>query len=388
MRILQILPVYSRHGEYGGPSTVAINQSVALAQLGHDVTLVAGDLRSKDPASVVGVHLVRFPIVTVGPGRSFTRICAPRMLHWLRQHGESFDIAHVHLSRDFVSLPAARLLLATKIPTCVQTHGMINPRKSPIHRGVDALFTKPVLRQAFRSFYLNDVERVKLHKAVGVQPRYELLINGVQASEFVPPRSSDQGRAPEVLFLARLHRRKRPETFARAAAALTCDYEAQFTIIGPDEGEGQPLDRLLERLSEEYGSGVVARIRRREPVAGVAVAARLREADIYVLPSINEPLPMSVLEAMAEGLPVIVTDTCGFADLVRDADAGIVVDETVEGLVKAIATMLEDLNSARAQGRRGHQAVRAHWSVSSVALQLEQCYATASDRVVRLGRQF
>lgn len=387
MRILQVLSVYSRHGEYGGPSTVAINQSVALAELGHEVTLVAGDLQPEEPASVDGVHLVRFPILTLGPGRSFTRICAPRMLTWLRQHGRSFDIAHVHLSRDFVSLPAARLLMAMNIPTCVQTHGMINPRTALIHRGIDAILTKPALRQAARAFYLNDVERVKLHTAVGDQPHYELLINGVPATELAPTRPSDHPHPMEVLFLARLHRRKRPVTFARAAAELIGEYSAHFTIIGPDEGEGDALDHLLEEVADERGPQLAARIRRLEPVSGPDVAARLRQSDVYVLPSVNEPLPMSVLEAMAEGLPVIVTDTCGFADLVTQADAGIVVDDTVEALVKAIATMLDDPSTARAQGLRGHQAVRDHWSVTSVARRLEQHYRTASGQELRVERQ-
>ncbi|MCH5645474.1 glycosyltransferase [Gordonia sp. ABSL49_1] len=378
MRILQVLPVYSRHGEYGGPSTVAINQSVALAQLGHDVTLIAGDLQPDIPASVEGVELITFPITTIGGGQSFTRVCSPRMLTWLRHHARSFDIAHIHLSRDFVSLPAARLLNAMNVATCVQTHGMINPRTSLIHRAIDTVFTKPAVRKAYRAFYLNDTERKKLERAIGDQPRYDLLINGVPADTSTRARAHDDGSSPtEVLFLARLHRRKRPLTFAMAAAQLARDYPARFTIIGPDEGEGMALDEFLADLAEREGSSVAHRIQRLEPVSADVVSERLAKSDIYVLPSVNEPLPMSVLEAMAAGLPVIITETCGFAELVEQADAGTVVDDTVEGLVKAIARMLDDPIAARAQGQRGRHVVHETWSVASVARQLELEYFAA-----------
>lgn len=388
MRILQVLTLLSRNGEFGGPSTVAVNQCRALADRGHQVTLVAGALAADADAAIPGVELHTFTVRTLGPGPSFTRICSPAMLRWIHAHIGRFDVAHVHLSRDFVTLPAARLLIHQRIPTHVQTHGMINPRRAWPYRVLDRGLTVPAVTGAATAFYLNEVERNKLGKAIDRTARYAHLINGVPN----PPKSPDvSGPAtPEVVFLARLHPRKRPVTFAHAAARLAPQYNARFTVIGPDEGEGDLVDAVFRAARTEH-PGIAQRLRRSGPLETAAVSSRLAEASIYVLPSVDEPLPMSVLEAMAAGLPVIVTDTCGFADLVVEADAGIVVDDSIESLTAAIEELLREPVRARERGRRGQRAVQEHWSITSVAQELEKHYAlsttmTGASHRERLGR--
>jgi glycosyltransferase involved in cell wall biosynthesis len=101
---------------------------------------------------------------------------------------------------------------------------------------------------------------------------------------------------------------------------------------------------------------------------------RMRRATVYVLPSVDEPYPMSVLEAMSVGLPVVVTDTCGLASFVRDHDAGLVTDDTVEGLADAVRTLLADPDRAAAMGARGGSAVRSERSMAAIAQRLETFY--------------
>ncbi|AFR47714.1 glycosyltransferase [Gordonia sp. KTR9] len=379
MKILQVLTLLSPAGEFGGPATVAVNQSSALAALGHEVTLIAGSCDGPAPApDVPGVRVLTFPTRTVGRGRNFSRLVAPSMLRWIRAHAGDFDVAHVHLGRDFVTLPAARLLSWSNVPTHVQTHGMINPRPSLPYQVIDRALTIPAVRDARTAFYLNDVELRKLRSAIGDAPHYRYLGNGVPLPDAASTARTQPDGPPEVLFLARLHPRKRAVTFARVATELAPRFRALFTIAGPDEGDGPAVDEVLRSFRATHDAEIACRIRREPPVPAGQVADRLARATIYVLPSIHEPLPMSVLEAMAAGLPVVVTDTCGFAGLVADADAGLVVDDSIGALSAALTGLLADPDRARAQGSRGRRAVEQHWGITSIARQLEEHYDAVS----------
>ncbi len=100
-----------------------------------------------------------------------------------------------------------------------------------------------------------------------------------------------------MLFLARLHPRKRPTMFVRMAAALVeAGIDAHFSLVGPDEGEGAAVAKLIEQ------SSLQSRVSYEGPLKPAQSISRMRRAKVYVLPSVDEPYPMSVLEAMSVGL--------------------------------------------------------------------------------------
>jgi glycosyltransferase involved in cell wall biosynthesis len=102
-------------------------------------------------------------------------------------------------------------------------------------------------------------------------------------------------------------------------------------------------------------------------------------AHVYVLPSVREPQPMSVLEAMSVGLPVVVTNDCGLASLVEQSRCGIVADPAVSALVKAVDAILVDRTAARAMGERGRRAVRNHFGMQAIGDRLLETYADVAE---------
>ena len=110
------------------------------------------------------------------------------------------------------------------------------------------------------------------------------------------------------------------------------------------------------------------------PVAPEFTHQEMHDATIFVLPSVDEPNGMSVLEAMSAGLPVVITDTCGLARDVTSSGGGIVVDSTLEGLVAAVERLLSDRELARDMGARGRKHVTDHLAMREIARQLEQIY--------------
>lgn len=367
LRILSVVTLVTPLGEYGGPVRVAVNQAKALRELGHDVTVAAGarGFAGAVPEELEGVPAVLMPVVTLIPRLGFAGLASPRLWRWLRRHISGFDVVHVHLARDFITLAAANLTRRRGIPYVVQPHGMVDPSGRWLSRPLDAGWTRPVLRRAQHVLYLTEHERQGIVEVAGPGLGLVPLSNGVPAhAEPADDNSST------VLYLARLASRKRPRLFVDMATRLSPKHpEARFVLIGPDEGEGPGVRADIQRARS---AGVP--IEWKGPLAPQETLEEMRGAAVFVLPSVNEPNGMSVLEAMSVGLPVVITDTCGLADEVVASGGGIVVDDTVEGLADAVDGLLEEPVRARHMGARGREHVRTHLGMPSIAHQLESLY--------------
>jgi glycosyltransferase involved in cell wall biosynthesis len=369
MRILSVVTLVTPDGAYGGPVRVAVNQARALRELGHEVTLAAATRGFAEPlAELDGVPVRLFPARTILPGTGFAGLGSPGLLRWLRMAVKQADVVHVHAARDLVTLPAAGIAGRAGVPYFLQTHGMIDPSTNPLAAPLDALLTRPLLRSAAGVFHLTELERDQLDQVAG-ELRFHELANGVPFAE-----AGEPALPPEVLYLARLAPRKRPLAFVEAAHRVHANHpDATFALVGPDEGEGPAVRRAVDEAAAE---GVP--IAYEGALAPEATLDRLRRAGVYVLPSVDEPYPMSVLEALSVARPVVVTDTCGLAAFVTGHRAGLVTDAGVDSLTDAISALLADPAEAAATGRRGQQAVRTELSMEAIAAQLAAHYAAAT----------
>jgi glycosyltransferase involved in cell wall biosynthesis len=365
VRVLHVVTLAGSDGAFGGPLTVARGQVAELAERGHDALLVAG-ARARD-VPVRDARVRTFRARQVVPGAGFSGLASPAMLRWLWRHARTYDVAHVHLGRDLVTLLAAFVLLVRRVPYVTQTHGMVPPDRRPRARVLDALLTRRVLRGARVRYVLTDRESADLPRVV--PGRVTRLGNGVR----LPDVTAAPGPDPEVLFCARLHPRKRPVAFVELAAAVrAAGVPARFALVGPDEGE---LPAVRARIAA-LGLGGLVTVEGALPPD--AVAARVARATVYVLPSVDEPFPMSLVEAMALGVPSVCTTSCGIAGLLRELDAAVVAEPDVASLAVAVLGLLADDARRAALGARARAAVAAQFSVAAVADALERDYAAAT----------
>lgn len=367
MRILSIVTLISPNGEYGGPVRVAVNQARTLMERGHDVTIAGGHRGFESAAPVLydGVPAVLFPARTIMPGAGFAGLTAPGLRRWLSSNLQNFEVVHIHAARDLVTLPAAYQVKRARVPFVLQTHGMIDPSSHPLARPLDALLTRRILKSARRVFYLTPEERRGLEAVGGNSLSLQELSNGVPVPDIEPHREPG---SVEVLFLARLAPRKRPGFFVKTASTLAPDYpDVRFTLVGPDEGEGAATRAAIDEAK-------TPRLSWDGPLAPEATSQRMARSSIYVLPSVDEPFPMSVLEAMSLGLPVVITKSCGLAEIVRRAECGLVINETQSGLDDAVRFLLDNPDIAEAMGQRGAKATRKDLSMGRVADILELAY--------------
>ncbi|MBS1692082.1 MAG: glycosyltransferase [Actinobacteria bacterium] len=369
MRILQVVTLLSPDGAYGGPVRVAMNQSRELLRRGHDVTILATTRGyPQPPTQLQGVPLKLFAAHTLIPHTGFAGTGSLSLRRWIHSNLTAFDITHIHLARDLVVLPVAVEARRIRTPYVLQTHGMVVPSRHPLAAPLDAMWTRKVLTGAGALFYLTPTERAQLLAVARSDLRLRALANGVPDY----PRTTPSGQPPEVLFVARLHRRKRPLAFVEMAKTLlAAGVQARFTLIGPDGGDGAAVRLAI---------GGDPRIVWQGPLAPDAIPERMASASVYVLPSVDEPYPMSVLEAMSVGVPVVICADCGLAGIVARTGCGVVVNHEIAPLAAAVAAILDDTRVAREMGDRARAAAHDELGMQSVADSLLDTYAEVVDR--------
>ncbi len=300
------------------------------------------------------------------PGIGFSGIVSPQLLLAARKIGRSFDVVHIHLARDLVTLPMSLAAQSVKVPYFVQTHGMIDRSDRLLAKLIDPL-TRSTLANASAVFALTAEELEALNEVLPQPLRNAtILVNGVDLE--AGPTSRASSRAIDVLFCSRLHHRKRPTLFAEAALRLVnLGTNARFALAGPDEGELAEVARIAARAH-----GAIAIEGALEPHQA---RERMSLADVLVLPSVDEPFPMAVLEAMSRSVPVIITDTCGLARTVDEHQCGLVVPgDDVNALQSAMATLIGDHDLRKRMGQNARATVEQHFSIGHVADQLEHAY--------------
>lgn len=366
MRIVHVATLVTPDGAYGGPIRVAINQLRDLQRRGHDVELVAAHrgFDGKVPTEQDGVPMRLFPAVQRIPGIGFAGIASPGVKQYLARTVQADDIVHVHLARDLVTMPAAHRMRRIARRLVVQPHGMIDESRNPLAPLLDIAMTRPVLRSADKVLYLTDIEAESLRNVAKGDLRLEPIQNGVPLREF--------GAEPDellVLFLARLHPRKRATAFVEMARRLSAELpHVRFALVGPDEGDGGAVRRAIA------SSGYSGQISWEGALPPGDTSSRMAAASIYVLPSVGEVFPMSVLEAMALGKPVVVTNDNGLARPIEEAGAGSVVNSSVEQLTDAVRELLVDAGGRRQMGKQAYALVSRAYSMGSVSEKLERHY--------------
>jgi glycosyltransferase involved in cell wall biosynthesis len=380
VRIAHVLTYVSADGAYGGPLAVLVAQCRELAARGHQVEVFAG-WDGVATLEIPGVTVHLFRVVRAVP-MGFSGLVSPALFRAMTSRAQQFDVVHVHLSRDLIAAPTvlATLLRKRHPRVYLQTHGMIKPDARPKARVFD-LAIRPILRRSTSVFALTaaDAERVAEVARGGVS--IVELPNGVPAQDDLPA-PAHRSEVPDVLFLARLQPRKRVQLFAEAAAILLAEgLTARFSVVGPDEGDLAELRRFID------SRGLAGSIVYEGAIPPGTAPARLRAADVYVLPSLNEPFPMTVLEAMSVGVPTVVSATCLIADRLREHDAVVLFDGGAPELATAIRGLLVNPDARQALGERARRVVEEHFSVGAVVDTLEHYYSMDRDRLRSEERQ-
>jgi glycosyltransferase involved in cell wall biosynthesis len=189
------------------------------------------------------------------------------------------------------------------------------------------------------------------------------------------PESSVQRQADGqnmVLFLGRLEAGKGIYDLLEAIAALRADSAAQLSdirLVCAGEGDRAGVARYAQQL------GIADAVKFTGWVGPSGKRALLEHAAVFALPSYDEALPMTVLEAMSAGVPVVVPPVGGLPEVVADGVSGyLVAPGDTAGLKRVLGKLLLDRQLGARIGAAGRETVRLRYAPERVLPELESLY--------------
>lgn len=372
MRILHVVPSYLPAVRYGGPIHAVHGLCRALARAGHEVSVLTTNVDGPGDAPVP----LDAPVVLDGvsvryfPSRLLRRLyVSPPMARALPEAVAAADIVHLHSVFLWPTLAAARAARSAGVPYVLSPRGMlvrelIARRSAWVKRAWIALFERRTIEAAAAVHCTSELEREEL-LALGLRPRATFVVpNGVD----LPAAPVSSVRSDTILYLGRINWKKGLDRLIEAVAQLP---RGKLIIAGNDEDDLAPR---LGALAE--ARGLADRVAFPGHVDGAAKRELLSSAAVTVLPSLSENFGNAVLEAMAHGCPVVVTQGVGLAAAVQSAGAGLVAEADPPSLAQAIRTYLDDPAARAKAGAAGAALVRARYGWDHVAAQMAAHYGS------------
>ncbi len=341
------------HLNTGGITRYLLTLVKGLQRSGHEVWIATsgGDREADFVELGRGIVLLKVDIKTKSEA-SWKLIAAfPQLKHIIQQ--VSIDI--IHANTRVTQILAWWLSLFTRRPFVSTCHGFFKTR----------WFRRLVPAWGRAVIAISDPVRDHLINDFKVKPaNVRLIPNGVDSAEFYPLPFSEKTHLkeqfkvsghPVVGIIARLSVVKGIDVLLRAGATLVKKHSQLRLLIvgvGPEEAE-------LRKLTEELQITAAVTFL---PVVNRTVEL-LNLMDIFVLPSRQEGLGLSVLEAQAVGLPVVASKVGGLASLLQDGQTGLLVPpENPELLARAIGYLIDQPEYAARIAEAGRVHVQEHFA--------------------------
>lgn len=383
MRILHVVPSYLPAIRYGGPIYSVHGLAKALSRQGHHVDVFTTNVDGPGVSAVplgtpVVLDGVNVHYFACGTGRRLYH--SADMARALAQHVKTYDVVHLHSVFLWPTLAAARAARAAGVPYILSPRGMLVSdlirRKSRALKSLwISLFERRNVELAAAIHVTSDVEAVDLQE-LGLRPRRVINIpNGID----LPPAANQfegaglqPAQRPYILSLGRVNWKKGLDRLIPAMAHVP---GANLVIAGNDE-EG--YTGTLETLAANCG--VSDRVRFAGPVHGAEKWRLVRGACIFAMPSYSENFGNSALEAMACGVPVVVTPEVGLSTAIAAAGAGIVCDGDPSALGSELAALCADPARRKALGLAGVKSAAETFSWESIARAFGHAYASLNKK--------
>lgn len=378
MRILFVTPYYIPAWGFGGPVKVVADLAQALRRRGHQVSVAttdAFDRQTRMPKRqdiVDGIPVWYFPNVSNAAAFRWNVYFPRGFRSWLKQHINEFDIIHCHDFYTGLNIIVSRVAKQAGVPYLIQPHGALIPvrRQAKLFwvKRLWLLFFSHVLGDATKIVVSTKQERQEVIDNQGLDgQRVAVIPNGLDKSSVRrPARNEDQrvalGVNPSgyvILYFGRIQFIKGIDISLRAVAQLK-QLPWKFFIVGRDDGQQPALEALVQKLK------IGDRVQFVGPKFGSDLDVFLGFSDAFILNSRAESFPMSVLNACAAGLPLIISSECRVPEI-GQWGAGIVLDQnTPEATTGALQQLLPDAARREQMSQAGQRLVREVFSLQRV----------------------
>lgn len=396
MNLLQVTLGFYPATAWGGPVKIVHRNGRELVRRGHRVTVYCTNLLDKkqkinpgtseactferwvDGMRVVYFNTWRLPWWpgTLGP------VWLPDLPVYLRNEIGSYDIVHVNSYRNLMNLPVVRAVRQAQVPLVVQPHGampvIIN--SFLVKRVYDRLLGGVELGGLDALIALQESERQQAMGRGVPEERITIIPNGLDLSELteIPETGTFRRRynVPAdrslILFLGRINKKKGTDMLVEAFRRVN-GLDAYLAIVGPDDGQLEEVRRLIVRYRLEDSVLLTGLL------PGAEAMAAYRDADLFVLPCRADTFPTTIMEACLTGTPMVITDRCEIAHLVKDRVADVVPFDP-SAFAEAMRRLLTDRERYRTYRENCPRVMAQEFSLRAVVDRLEGLYQTVIAR--------
>lgn len=369
MRILMVIPGLSR--KLGGTTTLSIGFYKYLKQLAQVEMLTMHtseeELEAADEAMLQDTDV-----------RSFRSSWneykyAPAFLKAVREKVEEVDLVHIHGLWHGAAFPTARIAAKAGVPFVISPHGMFEPDAFQRSGWKKQLFWKLLFKPVFRkaaAVHCTAQSEIANTKRFDPGAHTIYVPNGVEL-----PELSEKTPKSYLLFMGRLHPKKAVDRLLQAIKLLEDTYpEERLQIAGTgDTSYVAKLKQLCSELDLEDRVSFVGF------AGGEQKAALFRGAKFALIPSFSEGLPLSALESLSYGLPLVITKASNVPE-VTSHQCGIELEDNEPTTIAAgIDTLFQTDLTQMARNARDLAEIKFEWG--AIARQLHEEYETILNRV-------
>jgi len=385
-KVLHVIP--SVAAVHGGPSVMLGMMARSLSESGMEVHVAttdddgAGrlDVRYGEPLMEGGVTSWYFRRQI-----RFYKISLP-LSAWLSKHVTDYHVIHIHALFSYASVAAAYWAHKRGVPYVVRPLGTLNRwgmrnRRPWLKQLSFRLVEKGILRHAALLHYTSEQERAQAAQ-LNVHTRSEVIANPVPL--FKGETSADRFRLahPElkerqiILFLSRFDRKKGLDLLLPAFAEVRASFPRAALVLA-----GSGSKELSNELhSQADALNIAADVFWPGFLKDELKQAAYLAADVFVLPSYSENFGIAVVEAMAAGCAVVVSDQVAIHGDISAAGAGLVVACDAAALAGAICRLLDDRSTRAVMGLNGKCLTQTHYSLETVTRKLVNAYNVIAGR--------
>ncbi|MDD3523384.1 MAG: glycosyltransferase family 4 protein [Candidatus Cloacimonetes bacterium] len=383
MKIAQITPYFLPHT--GGVERYVYNLSKSLVDNGHSVEVFTSNIPERNTIDVIdGIFVRRLPCI----GEPLRNPIFPSIFFHIGNL-KQFDIIHVHNAYSSAALIAPLLKIFCDTPLILTHHGRLIYGE-PVRDTWVKIYKKSMKKRILNSFDLSvalSESDARYISSFGVHTnKIKILQNAIDPadfSEYVNIDTTDFDKKyhlkgkKKVLFVGEVTCRKGIDTLMKSLALMIrakgLRMDVIFVIVGSGENlsDAKTLAHDLDLESHVVFTG-------RLPFFELMQA--YRSADLFVLPSLSEGLPTTILEAMYFGLPVVSTTIPGVCDHFDDV-AMLVPPRDEHALAGAICELLENRTLSKRLAREGRELVMSRYVWNHVADMYEGLY----EKLVGVG---
>jgi glycosyltransferase involved in cell wall biosynthesis len=375
MKILHIIPSVNPKG--GGPMEGVRQRGFRLKELGHSVEVVTLDDPSSDFLASYGL-----PVHALGPSTGSYQY-NPRLVPWLCEHAHKFDSVIINGIWQYHSFGAWRALRKIGKPYYVFTHGMMDPwfkNTYPLKHLKKWIYWPwadyRVLRDAESVLFTSEDEKVLARQSFWLYKAKETVV--AYGTKTPPEQATSLREAflaqwPELrgkrvlLFLSRIQEKKGCDLLIQAFAKVAKENsDLHLLMAGPDQ---TGLVTKLKAMAESLG--IASRISWTGMLQGDAKWGAFYSSEAFVLPSHQENFGIAVAEALACGLPVLISDKINIWREIKADEAGVIFPDTLAGTTQGLEEWLSyPLSKREALGGNSRKSFNKRFTIDAMAQDL------------------